>query len=195
VLNRVRKSPMWQIVMPGSKPGRPHRRVPHPQAGRPYAHVSTRRVELIFLAACLVTLAGGVALQMSGSALAGRAGINGVVFGATVLALVSALPEISSGIAAVRLGDNQLAMADVFGGNSFQVCLFVVADLLAGKPVLPASGAVNAWLAGVGILITMVYAVAVVIRPQRCVARLGIDSIVASAFFIVGLLAIYYVPH
>jgi hypothetical protein len=41
----------------------------------------------------------------------------------------------------------------------------------------------------------MVYAVAVVIRPQRCVARLGIDSIVASAFFIVGLLAIYYVPH
>lgn len=195
VLNRVRKSPMWQIVMPGSKPGRPHRRVPHPQAGRPYAHVSTLRVELVFLAACLVTLAGGVALQMSGSALAGRAGINGVVFGATVLALVSALPEISSGIAAVRLGDNQLAMADVFGGNSFQVCLFVVADLLAGKPVLPASGAVNAWLAGVGILITMVYAVAVVIRPQRCVARLGIDSIVASAFFIVGLLAIYYVPH
>ena len=195
VLDKVRNSPKWQIVMPGSQPGRPHRRVPHPTAGKPYTHASTLRVGLIFLVASLVTLAGGVALQVSGSALASRAGINGVVFGATVMALVSALPEISSGIAAVRLGDNQLAMADVFGGNSFQVCLFVVADLLAGKPVLPASGAVNAWLAGVGILVTMVYTVAVVIRPERCRVRLGIDSFIAIAFFVVGLLGIHYVPH
>ena len=64
-------------------------------------------------------------------------GINGVIFGATVLAAASALPEISSGIAAVRLGDNQLAVADIFGGNAFQVCLFLLADLIAGKPVLP----------------------------------------------------------
>ena len=69
---------------------------------------------------------------MSGNALADRAGINGVIFGATVLAMATALPEISSGIAAVRLGDNALAMGDVLGGNAFQVCLFLPADLIAG---------------------------------------------------------------
>ena len=55
-----------------------------------------------------------------------------MIFGATVLASATALPEISSGIAAVRLGDNALAIGDIFGGNSFQVCLFLLADLIAG---------------------------------------------------------------
>src|ERR1019366_7050574 len=71
-----------------------------------------------------VTFLAGVALEISGNELANRTGINGVVFGATVLALASALPEISSGIEAVRLGDHQLAMGDIFGGNAFQLCLF-----------------------------------------------------------------------
>jgi len=49
----------------------------------------------------------GAALELSGQALAGRAGINGVIFGATVLAAATALPEISSGFAAVKLDDTR----------------------------------------------------------------------------------------
>ncbi len=60
---------------------------------------------------------------------------------------MTSLPEISSGIAAVRLGDNALAIGDVFGGNAFQLCLFLVADLVAGAPVLPTAGILNSWLA------------------------------------------------
>jgi cation:H+ antiporter len=110
----------------------------------------------VFAAACAVTLVAGVALEMSGNALADRAGINGVIFGATILAAATALPEISSGIAAVRLGDNALAMGDVFGGNAFQVCLFLVADLIAGEPVLPSAGTLNSWIATLGIALTSV---------------------------------------
>ena len=87
-----------------------------------------------------MTLTAGVTLEMTGNTLADRAGVNGVIFGATVLALATALPEISSGIAAVRLGDNALALGDIFGGNAFQLCLFLVADLVAGSPVLPQAG-------------------------------------------------------
>src|ERR1019366_2689714 len=99
----------------------------------------------VFVTASVVTLVAGVVLEISGSELAGRAGIDGVVFGATVLALATALPEVSSGIEAVRLGDHQLAIGDVFGGNAFQLCLFVVADLVALKPALPTAGAANSW--------------------------------------------------
>jgi Ca2+/Na+ antiporter len=43
-----------------------------------------------------VTLAAGVALEQSGDTLASHFGVNGVIFGATILATASALPEISS---------------------------------------------------------------------------------------------------
>ena len=140
VINKVRKSPRWRITMEGSQPGRRHHRDPLPTQPHPFASRSTSQVAWIFGGACTVTLGAGVALEMSGNTLADRAGINGVVFGATVLAGATALPEISSGIAAVRLGDHALALGDIFGGNAFQLCLFLVADLIAGSPVLPTAG-------------------------------------------------------
>jgi cation:H+ antiporter len=190
VLNRVRQDPAWTVSMPGSRPGRPHRRTRAAHHPAPHARRSTAQVAAMFGAACIVTLAAGVVLESGGSVLADRGGINGVVFGATVLSLASALPEISSGIAAVRLGDHQLAMGDVFGGNSFQVCLFLVADLIAGKAVLPTVGALNSWLGGLAIALTTVYLVGVIARPTRCRLRLGPDSAIAIGLFALGIIGL-----
>ena len=132
---------------------------------------------------------------MAGNTLADRAGVNGVIFGATVLALATALPEISSGIAAVRLGDNALALGDIFGGNAFQLCLFLLADLVAGSPVLPQAGDLNAWLASLGVGLTAIYAMGVIIRPLRCFGRLGPDSLLALALFVVGIAGLFVIPH
>lgn len=181
--------------MPGSRPGRRHRREPHPERVHPFSSASTRKVVGIFVAGCVVTLVAGFFLALSGNALADRAGINGVIFGATILAVVTALPEISSGIAAVRLGDNALAMGDIFGGNAFQVCLFVVADLVAGTPVLPTAGGLNSWLASLGVALTAIYAMGVVGRPYRCIARLGPDSILAIVVFGLGVAGLFVIPH
>jgi len=187
LINRVRKHEPWEVTMPGSKPGRRHRRMPHPTATKPFAKATTVVVGLIFAAASVVTLIAGVMLETSGSALADRAGINGVVFGATFLALASALPEISTGIEAVRLGDNELAIGDIFGGNSFQLCLFVLADLLAGTPLLPAAGQANAWLGALGVVLTGIYIIAIVVRVERRRAGFGADSLLAIVVFVLGM--------
>jgi cation:H+ antiporter len=195
VIDRVRKDRRWRVVMPGSRPGRRNRRERHPDHPHPFAATSTLRVAAVFVAACAVTLVAGVALEVSGNALADRAGVNGVIFGATALAAATALPELSSGIAAVRLGDHALAVGDVFGGNAFQVCLFLVADLVAGSPVLPTAGRLNSWLAALGAALSAVYAIGVVARPQRCHLRLGPDSILALALFGVGIAGLFVLPH
>ncbi|HMJ79512.1 MAG TPA: sodium:calcium antiporter [Candidatus Dormibacteraeota bacterium] len=187
LIGRVRRTEPWQVAMPGSQPGRRHRRLPHPMAKHPFARMSTLAVGLIFLAASAVTLVAGVALEATGSALADQAGINGVVFGATILAAATALPEISTGLEAVRLGDHQLAMGDIFGGNAFQLCLFVLADLLAGTPLLPHAGAANAWLGALGIVLTGIYIGTIIVRLERRHAGLGADSILAVLVFAVGM--------
>jgi cation:H+ antiporter len=195
VINRARKDPRWSVSMPGSSPGRHRRSQPHPEQPHPYAGASTVRVAAVFGLACAVTLAAGVALAERGNELASRLGVNGVIFGATVLAAATALPEISSGIAAVRLGDHALAIGDIFGGNAFQVCLFLVADLVAGKPVLPSSGNLNAWLAALGVALTAVYGFGVIGRPQHTHWRLGPDSLLALAVFGLGVAGLFVVPH
>jgi cation:H+ antiporter len=188
VLNQVRKSPKWEVVMSGARPGRAHHRI-KPAKPSPHAGMSTRRVALLFGAACAVTLVAGVLLEISGNDLANRAGVNGVIFGATVLAVATALPEISSGIAAVRLGDHQLAVSDIFGGNAFQVTLFLLADLIALKPVLPQAGNLNAWLAVLGIALTVIYAMGVIVRAEHP-RRIGPDSILAIVVFAIGILGL-----
>ena len=195
VINRVRKDPRWSVSMPGSRPGRRHHRQPHAAEAHPFATASTLRVAGIFAGACAVTLVAGGALEISGDTLASRAGINGVVFGATVLATATALPEISSGIAAVRLGDHALAVGDIFGGNAFQLCLFLLADLIAGSPVLPFAGRLNGWLASLGVALTAIYAIGVVARPQRCRLRLGPDSILALVVFGLGVAGLVVLPR
>jgi cation:H+ antiporter len=183
LLNTVRRRPAWKIDMPGSRPGRRHHREPQP-AAQP---MGARRAVVLFAVASLVTLVAGVLLEVAGNHLADRAHINGVIFGATVLAVATALPEISSGVAAVRLGDNELAVADIFGGNSFQVVLFLVADLVAGKPVLPQAGNQNAWLADVGNALSVIYCWGVIRRREDTVWRLGRDSVLALVVFGLGV--------
>jgi len=194
-LNRVRQAPKWQVEMPGSKPGRKHRRQVHPAEKPTPLAESTARAVTVFLIGCAVTLIAGVVLEVAGNDLANRAGINGVIFGATVLSVASALPEISSGIAAVRLGDNELAVADIFGGNSFQVVLFLLADLIAGKPVLPVAGNLNAWLGSLGVALTVVYAFGVIMRHETCVLRVGRDSLIAVVVFGLGIAGLFVIPH
>jgi cation:H+ antiporter len=194
VIQRAAKDPRWRVEMPGSQPGRRRRERAHPEQPHPYAGSSTARVAIIFGVACLITLGAGVLLEVTGNDLANRLGVNGVIFGATVLATATALPEISSGLAAVRLGDNALAMGDIFGGNAFQVCLFLVADLVAGKPVLESAGSLNAWLGALGVSLTAIYGFGVISRPMHCRARLGPDSILALVLFGLGIAGLFFVP-
>jgi cation:H+ antiporter len=186
-INRARKDHRWKVDMPGSRPGRLNRRIPHVDEQPTKLTESTARAATVFVVGCVVTLVSGVVLEVAGSDLAGRAHVTGVIFGATVLAVATALPEISSGVAAVRLGDNELAVADIFGGNAFQVSLFLLADIIAGKPVLPTAGRQNSWLAVLGIAVTVPYAAGVIIRRRDTIWRFGADSLVAVALFWLGI--------
>ncbi len=189
VVNRVRLHGDWKVEVPGSRPGRRHVREDHPEEARPYVKRSTAYVAVVFGLASAVTLAAGVTLQSSGNQLAGRWGMQGAIFGATVLAAATALPEISSGIAAVRLGDHQLAMGDILGGNSFQLTLFLLADLIAGTPVIVAARGSDVWLGAAGLLMTGVAAAAVIARPRRTFLWLGIDSIALVVIY-AGVIAL-----
>jgi cation:H+ antiporter len=152
---------------------------------------STARSATIFGVAALVTLVGGVVLERSGDAIAGDVGFSGVLFGATVLAAATSLPEVSTGLQSVRQGDDQLAISDIFGGNAFLPVLFLLATVLSGQAVLPQAQAVDLYLTAVGMLLTAVYVAGLLFRPARRVAGMGVDSLVVLVLYAVSLLGLF----
>ena len=155
--------------------------------------MSGRSAVILFVIASVVTLCSGVLLEKSGNQLAVDWNMNGVLFGATILSAATALPEISSGITGARLGRYTLVFGDMFGGNAFQVTLFLVADLVAGQPVLPSEGASNAWIGCVGIVMTSVFVAGILMRPRTRRWKLGPDSLVATAVYALGLWGLVYI--
>jgi cation:H+ antiporter len=149
--------------------------------------ISTARAAAVFAAAAVATLVAGYFLEQSGDALSGHIGLTGVLFGSTVLAAATSLPELSTGITSVRLGDTQLAMSDIFGGNAFLPVLFLVASLISGKPVLPQAQDTDIYLTGLGILLTVVYVFGLLFRPRRTFARMGPDSLAVLVLYALGI--------
>ncbi len=149
-------------------------------------------VVLIFAGASLVTLIAGVLLEASSETLAKQLGMDGVIFGATLLAAATALPELSTGIAAVKLGDYQLAVSDIFGGNSFLPVLFLMATLLSGEAVLPSAHKTDIYLTCLGILLTLVYMVGLLFRPKRQILWMGLDSLAVLLLYGLGIAGLFF---
>ena len=153
--------------------------------------VSTVRAATIFGVAAVVTLVAGVVLERSGDAIAGDVGLSGVLFGATVLAAATSLPEVSTGLTSVRAGDFQLAVSDIFGGNAFLPVLFLVATLVSGHAVLPRAHDTDIYLTALAMVLTLVYAAGLLFRPHRRIARMGVDSLVVLALYAVGVAGLF----
>ena len=157
--------------------------------------VSTTRAALVFGAAALATLVAGALAEESGTAAAGHVGLSGVLFGATVLAAATSLPELSTGLTSVREGDYKLAFGDIFGGNAFLPVLFLLAVLVSGKAVLPNAHASDIYLTGLGGLLPGVSIGGLLFRPPKEHARLGIDSIAVLVLYILGVAGLVALPQ
>jgi cation:H+ antiporter len=189
LLSRARRGLPWheEGEAPSNQPEpRGHRRAKMEQHATE-AGIGTGRAAALFAAAAGVTLVGGVFLAQSGEAIATRIGMSGVLFGSTVLAAATALPELSTGLASVRMRDYQLAMSDIFGGNAFLPVLFLIANLLSGKAVLPQARATDIYLTALGALLTCVYVFGLVFRGGTRVWRMGLDSLVVLVLYVIGL--------
>ncbi|HEU6443456.1 MAG TPA: hypothetical protein VFL61_00200 [Gaiellaceae bacterium] len=187
-LNRARRRPVW---IPSETAQEPARAETPPNL---FERMSTRAVVGAFLLASAITLVAGVMLEQTGNELADDLGMNGVVFGATILAAVTALPEISSGLQAVRLGSVSLAMSDIYGGNAMQLTFFLLADLLAGSPVLSAASAESLWLGALGAVVTGVFAYGLLVRLDKKRFGIGRDSLIVLVVYLVGVALLTKIP-
>ena len=162
-------------------PSKGHHRNP------PQHRSSTRKALVVFTVSALATLVAGAVLELAGDAAASKIGLGGVLFGATVLALATSLPEIATGLQSIKQGDDSLAISDIFGGNAFLPVLFLVATVISGQAVLPRASAADTYLTALALLLTLVYLLGLLFRPRRRVLGMGVDSLVVLVLYALGV--------
>lgn len=195
LVRRARRGLPWPDGGGSPRTAQPGDAVPATAANRDRLNeMGLGRAVLIFAVGAVATLAAGVLATLSGEQVFGRLGMSGVVFGATVLAAATALPEVTTGLTSTRLGDYQLAVSDILGGNAFLPVLFLLATVLSGKAVLPNAHHTDIYLTALGGLLTVVYLVGLVFRPRWQWLRMGPDSITVLALYAVGIAGLLLVP-
>jgi cation:H+ antiporter len=179
---------------PDSAPHRSAHRANHSDTSTA-KKTSTGRAALVFVVAAIATLIAGYVLEQSGDAASTKVGLSGVLFGATILALATSLPEISTGLQAIRQGDENLAISDIFGGNAFLPVLFLLAGLISGKAVLPQAHSSDIYLTAVAIILSVIYALGLLFRPRRRVLGMGVDSLVVLLVYLLGIAGLFTVAR
>lgn len=185
-IGRFEHRKVWKAVDPPELPTPPSNQQPK------YADMSNRRIYLSFAVASAVILIAGWAVTEASEAIAEQTGLGATFVGATLLAITTSLPELSTTIEAARLGLFRMAISNIFGSNSMCLAMFFLADLAYRDGViLRESGGAELFAAGLGIVLTCVYLWGLLERENRSVGRLGWDSAAVLVLYVGGLGVMY----
>lgn len=192
VLFQYEGDPRWE---PAGQIGQP------PQSARDlkdahhaaFQNTSTPNISLRFAVAATGVLLSGFAVARSGETLADQTGLGQSFVGATLVALATSLPEVSTTVSAVRFGAYSMAAANILGTNSLEIALFLPADIaLRGEAIIDALDPSAAFLGALGVMVTSVYLWGILERRDRTVLGFGQDSLVVLLLYLSGMTLFYF---
>ncbi|WP_299417773.1 hypothetical protein [uncultured Sulfitobacter sp.] len=155
----------------------------------------TADVSLILQAvvACVAILFFGILLVIFAERIADQSGLGAGFVGVTLLAAATSLPELSTSIAAVRIGAYTMAISNIFGSNLIMLVLVFPADILfrAGPILQDTSRTVSLALA-FGLVVTAIYLTGLIVRRKPRLGEFGLDSVLVMLTFLGSLVAYYF---
>lgn len=140
-----------------------------------------------FSLAAMIILLAGPFLALSADDIVQSSGIDGTLFGAGALAIVTSLPELAASFAAVRLGASDIAVGNLFGSNAYNMLLLLPLDLAGGGALLSGVSEANAVAAIAATLMMSTALASIVMREERRIAVLVPDSLLLVGIYVVGL--------
>lgn len=162
------------------------------QAAPPSGDEPLRPLVLRLVVGGAAILVAGFILSRSGEAIADQTGLGSSFVGAVFIAVASSLPEVSSVSSSVRRRRYEMALADIFGTNLFNVLLVFVTDLAwRGGPVLNEVGRFSLVASLLGALLAGIYLVGLLERRDKTIARMGVDSFLVLLLYAGGLVLLY----
>jgi len=145
-----------------------------------------------FVLCLAIIFFAGTRLARYGDAIAEKAGIGRIWIGLVLLAAITSMPELVTGVSSVALvASPDLALGTLLGSCSLNLAILALLDILhRHTPVLSKAGSIHMLSAGWGILLVAI-AGASILAGERfsgvALGWVGIPSIVILAIYLVGM--------
>ncbi|QDV27982.1 sodium:calcium antiporter [Aureliella helgolandensis] len=123
--------------------------------------------------------------------LAEVTGLGRTFVGTLLLAVVTSLPEAVSSIAAVRLGAADMAIANIFGSNAFNMLILASLDASTTDSLLQVVSGTHAITAAAAIVVTAVGLLTLLYRPRKRYWLIEPDAALI-ALLVLGALYLVY---
>lgn len=143
---------------------------------------------LIFALSGAVVVLAGIRLTRSGDTISDVTGLGGAWVGAVFVALATSLPELATDIFAVRIGERELALGDLFGSSMANMLILAVADLILWRRSVLARLAVNQALIGLlAISLTLIALAGMVSAIDLTVFGIGWAPLAIAVTYLGGM--------
>ncbi len=158
-----------------------------------YDHMSIREIVIKYTVYAVIIVAAASVLPFIGEKIAVETGLGQSFVGTFFIGLTTSLPELAVSISALRIGATDMAIANLFGSNLFNIAILAVDDFFyTAGPVLNDVSQSHAVMGLMGMLMTGITVVALIYRVRKkTFLRLSWDAIALILAYFISLLILY----
>lgn len=144
-----------------------------------------------------VILVAGTRLSRYGDVIADKTGMSGSWVGLILLATVSSLPELVTGLSAVTLADApNIAVGDILGSCVFNLAILVVVDsLLPDESIYHRASQGHILSAGFGVLLIGFTAFCILLGgrfPQVSIGHVGLYTPIIIVLYFIAIRGVFF---
>jgi len=145
-----------------------------------------------FIASGMIVMLASLLLARSADGIAEATRLGRLWIGTVLLAAATSLPELTTGVASVRLGAPNIAVGELFGSSMANMLILAIVDLIARRrEVLRRAARDHALAASLAIAMNAFAAVLVLARPRASFLRIDPGSVILAAAYMLGTRVVY----
>ena len=158
-----------------------------------YEHISTKEAVSKYVFNALIIIGAAAWLPFIGDRLAEETGLGRSFIGSIFIALTTSLPELVVSISALKIGAADMAIANLFGSNIFNIFILAIDDIFYTKgPILSHVSMSHAVTGFMAVLMTGITIVSLEFRlEKKAFLRLGWDAIAILLAYFINIYLLY----
>ena len=159
-----------------------------------YKETTLKRAVYLYVINGLVIIGAATFLPFIAKGLATATGLGDSFVGTALVAMTTSLPEVIVSLSAVRIGAQDMAIANMLGSNMFNILVLAIDDIFyTDGPLLAHISETHAVTGLVAIIMTATVVIGITYPPEKKeFSTLTACSVTLALLWVTGLVLVYF---